>query len=492
MVTQNVDGVTRNSPVWLMNGAAGAATAWALKDPTERQLRLNPTTTDVYPGGAVPSQVVTVAIGDATAILQGRGWGEVAAMSYHSYLIWLENALNGKGRIDGWRNLQGEPAFAKVISDGFKFQQVNKEDIGHGADMRFPVYACGYNWLQSNAESAKRLAQRIDDVINANNTKSFTCEKIILITHSMGGLVARYCSEVEGQSGKIAGILHGVMPATGAAVAYKRVRAGTEGSAGTFVIGGTAEKMTPVFANAPGALQLLPSQHYPPGWLKLGVGRSGGFKEVASLPATDPYTEIYEKKGKWWSLVRETLINPAELDGHKGWGDYLKNIRVAKAFHTDLGTKYHKNTISFFGDGKAPDNGMTWGTVRWEAIVGNDRQTPDAMMASVQALASPPKDEFLAMPTTSDNGEGTVNALNKSGYRYSFAISTKDSKGDGTVPVVSGVAPALAGSAAGVQASYHVNVDAEGHEGAFRVPQAQQLSLHAVLSLARAIPKVTA
>ena len=251
MVTQDVDKLKKGNPVWLMNGKVGAAKAWGFKNPTERQLRLNPNTTAVYPGGDVPSNVPTVTIGNATQLLQGngwrestdktakvppanntaipegRGWGEVAAMSYHSYLIWLENALNGKGRIDGWRNLQGEPDFAKVLSDGFKFQQVKKEDIGHGADMRFPVYACGYNWLQSNAKSAERLAKRIDDVINANNSKSFTCEKVILITHSMGGLVARYCSEMLKKSGKIAGILHGVMPATGAAVAYKRVRSGT-------------------------------------------------------------------------------------------------------------------------------------------------------------------------------------------------------------------------------------------------------------------------
>jgi hypothetical protein len=33
----------------------------------------------------------------------------------------------------------------------------------------------------------------------------------------------------------------------------------------------------------------------------------------------------------------------------------------------------------------------------------------------------------------------------------------------------------------------HLNLDAEGHEGAYRVPQAQQLSFHAVLAFARNI-----
>ena len=68
--------------------------------------------------------------------------------------------------------------------------------------MRFPVYACGYNWLRSNLVSAKRLAERIDKVIKDNNSKSSTCDQVILITHSMGGLVARACTELLGAQGK--------------------------------------------------------------------------------------------------------------------------------------------------------------------------------------------------------------------------------------------------------------------------------------------------
>jgi len=489
MVTEDVDGLKKDEPVWLMNGTYGAATSWAFRKPETRQKRLNPKTTDVYSGGEVPDNVVT--IGDATLIRKQRYWGEVGAMSYQSYLVWLEHALNGRGRVDTWRTLQGDPAFAQALSEGFKFQQLKKDDIEHAADMRFPVYACGYNWLQSNADSAEQLAKRIDDVIKANNTRSFTCDQVILITHSMGGLVARACSELLGKKSKIAGILHGVMPATGAAVAYKRVRSGTEGSAG-IVIGPDSATVTAVFANSPGALQLLPSQHYPSGWLTLGTGTQKKFKEVATLPATDPYTEIYEQRGKWWGLVREEYINPAKLKLNKGWGDYLKNIRSAQAFHTNLGKQYHKNTIAFFGDGTHANNGMTWGTVRWEAVVANDMTT--VTRSHTRHAAAPmniSKEDMLTMPQALDDGEGKVSALHQGRYRYDFALSGKDSAGDGTVPVVSGNAPALAGAAAGVQASYHLNVDGEGHEGAYRVALAQQLSLHAVLSLARAIPKVT-
>jgi pimeloyl-ACP methyl ester carboxylesterase len=490
MVTTDVGSIKKGDPVWLMDSQGGAAMTWKLKNPRERQLRLNPATTDVYDGGQVPANVVTV--GDAEMIRKHRYWGEVGAMSYQSYLVWLEHALNGRGRVDTWRTLQGDPAFAQALSAGYKFQQVTQEDVGHAADMRFPVYACGYNWLQSNSESAKRMSKRIDAVIKANNTRSFTCDQVILITHSMGGLVARACSELQGKQGKIAGILHGVMPATGAAVAYKRVRTGAEGSAGYFVLGDSAAKVTAVFANAPGALQLLPSQHYPPGWLKLGSGIGPQFKEVVALPAADPYAEIYEQRGKWWGLVREELINPAALEGHEGWDRYLKNIRSAKKFHTDLGSIYHKNTVTFFGDGTDAMNGMTWGTVRWEARTASDMSSKTNGHTGLHDTApmSANRSEMLAMLPAQDDGEGWISALHLGRYRYDYRLSGKDSGGDGTVPVVSGNAPAQAGAAAGVHASYHLNLDGAGHEGAYRIPHAQQLSLHAVLSLARNIPKV--
>ncbi len=58
------------------------------------------------------------------------------------------------------------------------------------------------------------------------------CHKVILVTHSMGGLVARYYSECLTEPGpgrdKIYGIVHGVMPSIGAAATYTRMKRGTE------------------------------------------------------------------------------------------------------------------------------------------------------------------------------------------------------------------------------------------------------------------------
>jgi hypothetical protein len=274
------------------------------------------------------------------------------------------------------------------------------------------------------------------------------------------------------------------MPATGAAVAYKRVRSGTEGSAGV-VIGPDAATVTAVFANSPGALQLLPSKLYGTGWLQLGTGIGAQFKQVASLPKVDPYEEIYKQRGKWWSLVREELINPAKVDGHEGWGDYIKNINEAAKFHGLLASRYHPNTVSFHGNGREGDGGMTWGRVRWEARTANDLRTVTRSStghASVPMTAS--EAEMLAMQPARDDGEGKVSANLSTQVRYDFELSAKDSAGDGTVPEASGLAPVKAG----VRATYHLNLQEEGHEGAYRNNMAQRLTLHSILRIVQTVP----
>jgi hypothetical protein len=301
----------------------------------------------------------------------------------------------------------------------------------------------------------------------------------------MGGLVARACSELKGMQGKIAGIVHGVMPATGSPTAYKRVRAGTEGPTGAVVIGGTAEKMTAVFANSPGALQLLPNQLYGNGWLKLGTGTGRQFKEVTSLPNGDPYEQIYKQRGPWWALVREELINPANLKAHKGWSAYVNNIDKASAFHAELKTQYHPNTYTFHGDGRDNNNGLTWGAVRWEAEAAGDLRTVTrGRLGHAELPMTASAAEMLAMSPTADDGQGKLSAVTGGFKGYNFVISPKDAAGDGTVPVVSGNAPA---SKSGVKATYHLNLDGQGHEGAYRNPVAQRVTLHSILRITQTV-----
>ncbi|MFJ4056832.1 lipase family alpha/beta hydrolase [Pseudomonas sp. NPDC089743] len=133
----------------------------------------------------------------------------------------------------------------------------------------YPVYASGYNWLRSNEESADELAKFIEFVLSDCATRlKLKCSQVILVNHSMGGLVARRCAQKHPEH--ILGIVHGVQPAIGAATDYRRVRAGWEDLAGRLAIGANAREVTPIFAS-PGPLQLLPNQLYGNNWLNVSL-----------------------------------------------------------------------------------------------------------------------------------------------------------------------------------------------------------------------------
>ncbi|MDO0944137.1 esterase/lipase family protein [Chromohalobacter israelensis] len=150
-------------------------------------------------------------------------------MSYGDFLVWLENELNidDDGEFD---TLQSRLAdYYRRVSGLSKESaesraEANVHTLGR---FNFPVHACGYNWLQSNSDSAATLARRVSEIIAGYRRARMTCDKAILVTHSMGGLVARYYSEVVGGQDDLLGIVHGVMPTTGAPVFYRRMKSGT-------------------------------------------------------------------------------------------------------------------------------------------------------------------------------------------------------------------------------------------------------------------------
>ncbi|HKU24725.1 MAG TPA: hypothetical protein VJQ54_04585 [Candidatus Sulfotelmatobacter sp.] len=310
------NGQNNDSPVWLVNSATGVAYSWLGRGAETRKQKLDSKTTDVYEGGDIPSGTA-----QSEAELRRRGWGTVAKMSYGTFLRFLENALNDAHECkSGFRAQLMRDLVAKAPG----VSVLSRDEVALSYKYYMPVHAVGYNWLKSNADSAKHLADKIKEFVGHYKKLKKTCEKVIIVTHSMGGLVARYCSEVDGHRDHILGIVHGVMPTTGSATAYKRVTTGSEVVAGP-VLGPDSATMTPVFAQSPGPLQLLPSVEYGMGWLKLRNG-----KEQMALPKADPYAEIYLQRGKWWSLVNDRLINP--LDPEKknidaDWAAYVSLIK---------------------------------------------------------------------------------------------------------------------------------------------------------------------
>ena len=342
-----------------------------------------------------------------------RGWSEVMFGTYGDVIKLLEKHLNDmvtsfpqpRGLSPLWKQneqvkvLGVEPVYWGGGGGGAG-SALTEADILRVANCWYPVYAMGYNWLESNGTSARKIAQRIDEIIDMYRRNGRQCEKVIVVTHSMGGLVARALLHPDygNAKDKILGIYHGVQPALGAAAAYKRVRAGFEeqtnlvGSLERKVLGRTGREVTAVFANASGPLELLPSASYPRGWLRL---QTADYRQVMSLPATsdaalkayqdemelhrtlgsnkpappmavgEPVYDIYGRHPEaWWRLLNPEWINPAD----KQYGDsdpYTKarrRIADAQAIHKAINELYHPVTYASYGydfDQKAFAN-VTW------------------------------------------------------------------------------------------------------------------------------------
>lgn len=296
-----------------------------------------------------------------------RGWGEIYFSSYGSVLVTCEVAMNHGFLLTYWGGIfKTNPSeWGAVPELGLK-ALLEKEHTAAVSGYWFPVHAMGYNWLESNGDSAKKLAVRIRALLQNYRSQGYKCEKVILMTHSMGGLVARALIHPSfGALGaEVLGVIHGAMPATGAPAAYKRMRCGFEEALGGAdpapkVLGNFGTEVTAVLANSQGGLELLPSRAYGNAWLEI---RQNGVR-LDSFPKNgNPYQEIYKIKNKWFGLLREEWINPAGMRGCN-FDRTCELLDGADEFHSAIESTYH--SVSYAHYGADPDR-PSWEIVAWE------------------------------------------------------------------------------------------------------------------------------
>ena len=457
----NLMALATKTPMWLANSTWSVMKDWGGRGEEMRKRGFNPATTDVYDGGTIPHGTT-----QTDTELKRRGWGEVAYMSYGTFLPWLENALDDADtcktglRAELMRNL-GDlvPGISPLTN----------EEVALSYKYQFPVHAVGYNWLQSNDVSAFRLKSKIVEFMKYYKDQNKKCDYVILVTHSMGGLVSRWYSENLDGSDNVLGTVHAVMPTIGSATVYKRVKGGTEMPTG-IVLGADAAEMTAVFGQSPGPLQLLPSLEYGLGWLQI---RSGS--ESVNLPISNPYKEIYLSRGQWWSLCDAKLINPLDTEKRtidQDWASYTSLItNLVMPFHGGLIGKYHPNTYAFYGDDPAH---KTWGNVVWEEEI-------DRVLKWTGAYSK--VDDLKSGQVIEDTGTGDQKLLQRSAgdpMYTQYKLQPGDENGDGTVPVRSGAAP----SGKIKLCVGHKDVD---HEGAYKKTQQQMFALWAITKIAYGI-----
>jgi hypothetical protein len=231
----------------------------------------------------------------------------------------------------------------------------------------FPVYACGYNWAASNIDAGKALAERIRQIVSKHQSKDGLCQKVIVITHSMGGLATRWAVEKEGVKDQVLGVIHGVQPALGSAAAYWRMKAGFERSKvmgfelpnpAAWVLGTNGAEVTALLGWMPGGLQLLPAPDYTDNggsadWLRL-CDHEG---KVLAAYGADAYDQIYknEDPAAYWRLVDKRYLLPEDKTRVKpvvAWSKFCDKVDHARRFHKHLSGKAHPETQAFYGSGK--------------------------------------------------------------------------------------------------------------------------------------------
>jgi len=253
----------------------------------------------------------------------------------------------------------------------------------------FSVHAHGYNWTGDAGAAGAKLAARIAEIKQEATDAVGRCDGVILVTHSMGGLVARAACSLSGAEGDVLGIVHGVQPAWGSPAAYWRIKAGFEGGGfeawlTSVILGGDGRRTTVILGNSIGGLELLPNKQYvlndgiTQHWLTATA--PDGSDLIAPQPENgNPYDDIYRipaetdkpetgnpSTNTWWGLVDPALLRPGEnapadddnaIDAVIGeavppaWFSYLGLLAQAETFHDALGTYTHPNTRYLWGTG---------------------------------------------------------------------------------------------------------------------------------------------
>lgn len=498
----------------------GNISSAANEKPSERQLRLDPlqTTVDIYdPAG--PSEISAdgrhgnvsldknfrsplltddppTAKNRRTAVQKARerSWGEVFFKSYGELLQHLETRLNNtffesKVRQE-WRDVVGVDPAVWGLDPKLPQQALTEDELKKVATgCWFAVYAFGYNWLQSNGDSARIIAVRINKVIDDLNRSGYECNQVIVVTHSMGGLVGRALIHPKygNLQDKVLGIVHGVMPAIGAPAAYSRMRAGFEDpgllggpkdSLTAKVAGNHGDEVTAVLANAQGGLELLPTESYGNGWLR--VMYNG--RDLESWPKQgDPYSEIYKVHGAWYALFREEWINPSGMQGRDGGGTFKRTcnyLNRAQNFHQNIAKTFHPNSYAHYG---ADRNRKSFGEVIWEIdkncvdptgwqnwpILSDTRQ---GKLELVRWDPLSPNNKALRPFSDNDEMPDSIHAT----------ILPASSPGDQTVPARSADYQLNSGIFKGVfrQTGYE-------HQGSYQDPRAIASTLYSIVRIAQ-------
>ena len=502
-------------PNGILAGAGAAFHGKFFRSASNRQTELDPATTFVSNEGDIKINKKAIkGFGENEA--RARGWGTVYWDGYGEGMVFLEQFLNsqlirpqaansshnedrdGFAGSEPWQNVTEIPEATAQQKDELKqifnpakvFEFLKKEEFEKLADYAFPVFALGYNWLQCNSDSAISVKERLNSMVKPQIAKEFpkaTFKKYIIVTHSMGGLVTRALIQDGEVAGDILGVIHGVMPASGAPTVYKRLANGWDGKevTGNFVdsiakhvFGATSAKLTPVLGNAPGGLELLPFPNFMTTyddnptvkvkpWLKLIAKNKNGKKITATLPKSDPYSEIYYRTDTWWRMINTDFLDPnqsirneafpksekmpiefgniaevkAQQEAYKEvkkptkydvdlslQAALAKTLAVVETFHDQISDSYHDNCYAHYGN---DPRFLAFSEVVWETDQILEIETEEDLIEYTGITRPISTENTTSNATANDTSYGSTTATGTSLHKMPTIVMTAESSNDG-------------------------------------------------------------
>ncbi len=223
-----------------------------------------------------------------------------------------------------------------------------------GTIQQCPIYAYGYDWRQSNAVSGKGLRTFVDRVLVEADANV-----VILVTHSMGGMVARAGMQQDHRFKyhKVGGVIHIAQPVLGAPAAYRRLADGGredfDGRAVAKLIG-NAEDAAAIFSGIPAAIELLPHEG------RRNHGRPAHTRWMFHHPPDEPdrRTEFPDVKlfEKTINIYKSVHYPPALFPEDSAYAnDLLSLLGKAQGFTGKLVAAFHPITRVIAGKGRSTD-----------------------------------------------------------------------------------------------------------------------------------------
>ncbi len=367
-----------------------------------------------------------------------RNWSSVSLSTYGAILRTIETGFRG-------------PLNTAIRQTNPRFNLVE-----------MPTYALGYNWSASNHDSGRAAAALIKEWVAECRQRADAigaqCPGAILVTHSMGGFVARSACVSHGAASDVLAVFSTVMPTDGAPAAYKRFHFGFENpgfrilhvaeSAGYVVLGRQGELVTALLGHMPGAQELLPNTRYRTNdgqrqWMHVlnpqrnligsAISGRGGY---VHLPQSNPYTEIYRRSDRMWRAAHPEWLFPEGMNATPS--DAFRAFQTinerAEAWHRRVVSDGDFHDLTYLCHSNDGDM-RTYDTVRWR---------PDMLGGSLGRSVSD-SNVTLDLDETPDYRRENLRSGTEEDKFVSgpflgadWSMDTADGAGDRTVPISAG------------------------------------------------------